>query len=96
MPAVTRIGDNCTGHGCFPPRPSIAGSGNVFVNGIAVHRQGDGWNGHGCAVCLPHGGSLEVGSTEVFVNALGMGRVGDGISCGSTVAAGSGNVFAGP
>ena len=39
MPAVTRIGDNCTGHGCFPPRPSIAGSGNVFVKSKAVHRQ---------------------------------------------------------
>ena len=68
----------------------------VFVNGIAVHRQGDGWNGHGCAVCLPHGGALSLGSEEVFVNTLGMGRVGDAISCGSTVAAGSGNVFAGP
>ena len=43
MPAVTRKGDSCTGHGCFPARPSTSGSPDVFVNGIAVHRQGDSW-----------------------------------------------------
>ena len=43
MPAVTRLGDLCTGHGAFPPRPSTGASPNVFVNGIAVHRKGDSW-----------------------------------------------------
>ena len=32
MPAVTRKGDICTGHECFPPRSSTSGSPNVFVN----------------------------------------------------------------
>jgi uncharacterized Zn-binding protein involved in type VI secretion len=36
MPAVSRLGDNCTGHGCWPPRPSTGASPNVRVNGIAA------------------------------------------------------------
>lgn len=59
MPAVTRQGDACTGHGAFPPRPSTAGSATVFANGMPL------------------------------------GRVGDPVACGSSVAAGSPNVFAG-
>ena len=52
MPAVTRRGDVCTGHGCWPPRPSTGGSPDVFANGIAVHRQRDTWAAHTCpAIC---------------------------------------------
>lgn len=40
MPAVTRLGDQCTGHGCFPARPSTSAATSVFINGIAVHRVG--------------------------------------------------------
>lgn len=94
MPAVTRLGDNCTGHGCFPPRPSIAASGNVFVNGIGVHRQGDGWATHCCPPPC-HAGNLASGSSTVYVNGKQCGRIGDPVSCGSAVAVGSGNVFAG-
>ena len=100
MPAIARIGDNCTGHGCYPPRICVGGSGNVFINGLAAHRQGDAWIAHGCSVCPPHPGTLAGCSITVSVNGKGLGRVGDAISCGldgwSTVAAGSGNVFAGP
>lgn len=99
MPAVARLGDTCTGHDCFPPRSSIEGSPNVFCNGIAVHRQGDGWDTHCCThPKLPHGchnGVLTSGSGTVFVNGKQIGRIGDPVSCGSTVATGSGNVFAG-
>lgn len=94
MPAVTRLGDNCTGHGCFPARPSISASPDVFVNGIATHRQGDGWASHCCGI-PSHGGSLASGSGSVYVNGRQLGRVGDPVDCGSTVAEGSGNVFAG-
>lgn len=96
MPPVTRRGDSCTGHGSFPPRPSSSGSPNVFVNSIAVHRQGDGWVPHGSPSPSPaHGGSLASGSSTVFVNNKQCGRIGDPVSCGSAVAAGSSNVFAG-
>ena len=94
MPAVTRKGDICTGHGCFPPRPSVEGSGNVFVNGIPVHRQGDRWSVHCCDKSC-HDGSLSSGSSSVYANGKQVGRIGDPVSCGSAVAEGSDNVFAG-
>lgn len=94
MPAVTRLGDKCTGHGCFPPRPSTGASPNVYVNGIAVHRQSDPWASHCCPPPC-HGSTLAAGSGTVFVNGLQCGRIGDPVACGSAVAAGSGNVFAG-
>ena len=93
--AVTRLGDLCTGHGSFPPRVSTSGSGDVFVNSIAVHREGDGWSVH----CNPspscHGSTLSAGSGTVYVNGLQIGRIGDPVACGSAVAVGSDNVFAG-
>ena len=94
MPAVHRLGDLCTGHGCFPPRPNIAASGDVFTNGIGVHRVGDGWAVHCCFLAC-HGGSQAAGSGTVFVNGKAMARIGDAVSCGSAAGTGSGNVFAG-
>jgi uncharacterized Zn-binding protein involved in type VI secretion len=94
MPAVTRLGDLCTGHGCFPPRASTGGSANVYVNGIPVHRKGDSWATHCCGPSC-HGSSLAAGSSSVFVNGLQLGRIGDPVACGSAVAVGSGDVFAG-
>ena len=94
MPAVTRLGDVCTGHGCFPPRPSSSASSDVFVNGIAVHREGDSWSSHCCGASC-HPGALASGSSTVFVNGKMIGRIGDPVDCGSAVAQGSSNVFAG-
>ena len=99
MPPAARLGDICTGHECFPPRSNVAGSPNVFVNGKEWHRQGDGWSVHCCThPKVPHGchgSSLASGSSTVFVNGLQAGRIGDPVACGSSVATGSGNVFAG-
>ncbi|EGR0158867.1 PaaR repeat-containing protein [Vibrio cholerae] len=96
MPAVTRQGDSCTGHGCWPPRPSTGGSSDVFCNGKPVHRQGDGWAAHTCpSIPETHASSLAAGSSTVFVNGKAIGRVGDPVGCGSSVASGSDNVFAG-
>jgi uncharacterized Zn-binding protein involved in type VI secretion len=96
MPAVTRRGDACTGHGCWPPRPSTGGSPDVFANRIAVHRQSDGWDAHTCpAIPQTHASVLASGSTTVFANGRQLGRIGDPVACGSSVAAGSPDVFAG-
>ena len=90
MPSVTRLGDTCTGHDCFPPRANSQGSPNVFVNGIPAHRQGDSWETHCCThPKVPHGyhsGILGSGSSTVYVNGKQLGRIGDPVSCGSTVA----------
>ena len=97
MPAVCRAEstDSCTGHGCYPPRKNTSGSGDVYVNSKECHRQGDGWQPHGCGVCTPHGGNTSAGSGTVYVNGKQIGRIGDPISCGSSIASGSSDVFAG-
>jgi len=94
MPGIARLGDECTGHGCFGPRVNDAASGNVFINGKGAHRQGDHWITHCCGPSC-HDSVLSGGSGSVFVNGKPLGRIGDPIACGSAVSSGSGNVFAG-
>lgn len=94
MPAVTRKGDGCTGHGCFPPRVNDSGSPNVFANGIEVHRETDHWVVHCCGSDC-HDSICSGGSGSVFANDLAVARIGDSIACGSAIAGGSGSVFAG-
>lgn len=91
---IARLGDWCSGHGCFPPRPSVAGSSDSFVNGISWHRQGDAWLIHSCGQEL-HPGVLARGSSVTFVNNIPAGRVGDPVNCGSCAAEGSSDSFAG-
>ena len=95
MPAATRIGDADVAHCSGMVR--AAGSGNVFVNGIAVSRQGDNNTSHLLpgSPCPSHSAPIASGSSTVKVNGLGCGRVGDAISGCTSVAAGSSNVFAG-
>ncbi|MEM0325112.1 MAG: PAAR domain-containing protein [Candidatus Aenigmatarchaeota archaeon] len=92
--AVVRLGDSCSGHGCFPARNNDQGSPNVFVNGKPAHRVGDHWVTH-CCLASCHDGTASSGSGTVFVNGKPICRVGDSVSCGSTMAQGSPNVFAG-
>jgi uncharacterized Zn-binding protein involved in type VI secretion len=94
MPAVVRLGDNCSGHGCYPARPNNQASNNVFVNGKGVHSLCDDWASHCCGIPC-HDGIASSGSSTVFVNGKPICRVGDSVSCGSTMAEGSDNVFAG-
>lgn len=95
MPAITRLGDSCTGHGAWPARQNIQGSPDVFINGIPAHRVGDSWATHCNPVMSCHVSVLAAGSGSVFVNGKALGRIGDPVACGSSVATGSGNVFAG-
>lgn len=94
MPAISRLGDVCSGHGCYPDRPSVSAASTVFVNGVAVHRLGDAWDSHCCGpVC--HDGQTSGASATVFVEGMGVARIGDPVDCGSSIAQGSGDVFAG-
>lgn len=90
-----RLGDLCTGHGCYPPRPNNEASSDVFWNGIGAHRQGDGWPQHCCPGAGCHTSVLAEGSSSVFVNGKQAGRIGDPVACGSAIAQGSPNVFIG-
>lgn len=96
MPAIARIADVCTGHGCWPSRPNDQGSANVFINGRAAHRVGDHWMAHTCPI-IPetHDSILAQGSSTVFVNGKPLGRIGDAVACGSFIRTGSPDVYAG-
>jgi len=96
MPQVARLGDQGSGHSCWPPRPNDQGSPDVYVNGLPLHRQTDHWMPHTCpSIPNTHDGSLASGSSTVYCNGLQVGRVGDPVDCGSTVAQGSPDVYAG-
>lgn len=94
MPAVGRLTDKDTGHGCWPPRASTTGSPNVFVNGKAALRVSDQFGPHTCGTNT-HSGVITVGSNTVFANGKKLARIADNISCGSVISEGSPNVFAG-
>ena len=67
--AVVRLGDICTGHNCFPPRPSVTASTNVSINGRGAVRVGDLWAPHTCETTP---GTQTGGSSTVFVNGLAL------------------------
>lgn len=93
MPAVTRKGDLCSGHGAFMPSALNEGSPNVFINGLPCGRLGDSYTEHTDGISY-HGRNISSGSSTVFANGIPVARVGDSVSCGSTVAQGSPNVNA--
>ena len=95
MPQVHRKGDIGTGHGCWPSRPNIQGSPNVFTNKIPTHRQGDKWAAHCCPGAGCHNSVLAKGSSTVFINGKQCARKGDPVACGSKAKTHSPNVFAG-
>ena len=76
--AVVRVGDVCSSHSPYPPRKSISGSNDVFVNGKAVVRVGDKWDKHTHpSTGETHDGVSITGSSTVFVNGKAVVRVGD-------------------
>lgn len=95
MPAISRLGDMCTGHGCWPQRPNDTASSDVYVEGLGIHRQGDHWVSHCCPNQGCHDGVLASGSGSVYINGLQCSRVGDPIDCGSSILTGAGTCYAG-
>jgi uncharacterized Zn-binding protein involved in type VI secretion len=93
-PAAHRISDLCSGHSCFPPRPSTSGSNDVFVNSLAWHRNADTYAIHTCGD-HSHRAVAIGGSNTVYVNSRKVTRVADPTSCGSVAGRGSPNVYCG-
>lgn len=89
-----RLTDNCTGHGCYPPRPLIDASPNVFTNNLKQGRLTDPYAPHCCgSPCHP--GKIAKGSGTVFTNNLETARQGDPVDCGSRCDEHSPDVFSG-
>ena len=68
MPGAVRMIDICSGHGCFPPRPNITSSPNVFINCIPATRFLDQRFVHGCPFSAHSGTNF--GFHNVFTNCL--------------------------
>ena len=80
------IGAICSGHGGFPPRANIGGSGNVLIGGVGAIRAGDPWSVHCCPQKGCHASTQASGSGSVFINGLPAARIGDSVACGSVIA----------
>ena len=92
---IIRVGDYCSGHEDWVPRPCIEGSPNVFVNGRAVHRIGDAWAIHcreGKKRKKCHPSVAASASSNLYANGRPVCRRGDRVACGSTMVGGSVNV----
>lgn len=88
--SLCRVGDLCTGHDCYPPRPCITGSSTVFLNNLPIHCVGDLWDVHCCRHSGDdfhgcHKGVTIAGSSNVWVEGRLVARTGDSIDCGSKV-----------
>ena len=92
--AICRLGDLCTGHACWPPRPCITASSTVYLNNLPIHCVGDRWASHCCLHTGDehhgcHDGYTMSGSSNVYVEGRLAARTGDPISCGSKVGYGT-------
>lgn len=92
MPAITRVGDKCTGHDNCPAVPLVEGIAKVRVNGKPIGVVGCAYQAHGCVAHSTHTPHIVQGSSKVRVNGKPVARVGDAVDCGGTVAEGSSNV----
>lgn len=98
MPAVSRIGDMSTGHGCFAPTALIQTPvAKTFFNGIlaSVVDSGCRHAPHTCGVTT-HAGvtrSPSSGATKTFIEGKLAARIGDTITCGDAIGEGSPNSF---
>lgn len=103
---VHRLGDICSGHGCWWPRPAITGSLSVFVNFLPVHRVADWYAVHACPGSKqpPHSAMGVTGSATVFVEFRPLRRMGDALTtggpaplgpCSGVAITGSPNTFCG-
>lgn len=89
MPAITRKGDTCTGHGGWPPRASVEGTSRFTVSGSEAHLEGHAWAAHtNPSIPETHAGTLASGAPRFTIGGLQVGRVGDPVDCGSSVATG--------
>ena len=98
MPGIVRVGDLCSGHGCYPPRPAIEGSPSVFMNSRAIVREGDKYASHCCMCCDKpkcHESVVQKASSNVYADGIEIARVGDPIACGSACAQASTDGFGG-
>jgi len=98
MPAVSRIGDMSTGHGCFPPTDmTISPISKTFFNGIkaGVKDSGCQFTTHSCGIVTHTQAERFVssGAGKTYLEGKLAARIGDDIGDGDVIAEGSANSF---
>lgn len=98
MPAVSRIGDMSTGHGCFSPTALVATPvSKTFFNGkLAAVVNTDCQHETHCCGPVCHSGSdrsPSSGASKTHIEGNPAARIGDNIACGDAIAEGSPNSF---
>ena len=98
MPAISRLGDMSTGHGCFPPTALTSTPvSKTYFNGIlaSVVDSGCQHAPHTCGLTT-HAGSTRSpssGASKTYIEGFPAARIGDDIACGDAIAEGSANSF---
>lgn len=82
----------CTGHSCFPPRPSKTGAKSVYINDTPAHRIGDEWFPH-CCYGSCHPAVTLTGTSRMWTEDIPQSCVTDIVGCGGNIMTGSLDVF---
>lgn len=98
MPAVSRLGDMSTGHGCFPPTDMVLTPvTKTFFNGIiaGVKDSGCQFATHSCGIVVHTQAERFVtsGAGKTYIEGISAARIGDDIGDGDAIAEGSANSF---
>jgi len=98
MPAVIRLGDTSTGHGCFPPTTLVSTSvTKTFFNGIlgGVLTSSTQYATHCCGIVCHSGAERSPSSSaaKTYIEGNLAVRIGDSITCGDACGQGSPNTF---
>lgn len=98
MPAVSRLGDMSTGHGCFPPTAMVQTPViKTFFNGIiaGVKDSGCQFATHSCGI-VTHSQAerfVSSGASKSYIEGKAAARIADDIGDGDAIAEGSPNSF---
>lgn len=98
MPAVSRIDDMSTGHGCFPPTKMISSPiSKTFINGKkpGVINNSCQFLSHTCGL-VTHNQAERYptkGSEKTKIEGYLVARIADSLSCGDVIGQGSHNTF---
>lgn len=98
MPAITRLGDKSTGHGCFPPTTMITTPvAKTYFNGklAGVVDSACKWSAHTCGT-VTHNSDQRYpssGASKTYIEGKLAARIADPISCGDAIGQGSSNSF---
>ncbi|OSM50620.1 3-deoxy-manno-octulosonate-8-phosphatase, partial [Aeromonas salmonicida subsp. salmonicida] len=82
---AAKVGDIGTDHDGFHPTAIIAGSPDVFIDGIPAARVGDPLAPHDKPNNPPHPRSIASGSSTVFINGMPAALTGGAVDCGGVI-----------